>query len=186
MAPSVLLDEPLVQADAIFAKQVGPSHLLTPLPTAFPPDKLIWHGSEYADSDSYTYVLTAPEVKEIDTALLQFKGLFLTPCNSAVSNQVLELGLDGNEINRSNFRLPTLEAKLRDAAAEIQTGKGLLVVSGFETGKYSVEDNTLVFLGISAYIGEQRGKQDDDGNMLGKTTWMQSLENMLTLRHRFI
>lgn len=149
MAPGILFDEPPVQAEAISVKQAPPCHRYTQLSAALPQDSLIWHGSKFMESNSYTYVLTAPEVKEIDTALLQFKNL----------------ELDGNEINRMNFCLPTLEAKLRDAASEIHTGKGFLVISGFEPCKYSVEDNALIFLGISSYIGEQRGKQDDDGNM---------------------
>lgn len=37
---------------------------------------------------------------------------------------------------------------------------------GLNPDEYSQEDNILVFLGISSYVGEKRGKQDEAGNML--------------------
>lgn len=37
---------------------------------------------------------------------------------------------------------------------------------GLKPDEFSPEDNVLVFLGISCYIGVQRGRQDEEGNML--------------------
>jgi hypothetical protein len=40
------------------------------------------------------------------------------------------------------------------------------VVRGLKPDDFSPEDNVLVFLGISSYIGSTRGRQDEEGNML--------------------
>lgn len=42
------------------------------------------------------------------------------------------------------------------------------MVRGIDPSTYSVEDLTLVYLGVQSYIAEQRGRQDKRGNMLGE------------------
>lgn len=79
-----------------------------------------------------------------------------------------DLGLYGNEVSPSSFPLPTLGPKLLRVAEDIHSGKGFAVVRGLNPNEFSPEDNVLVFLGISSYIGAQRGRQDEDGNMLSK------------------
>ncbi|KAG4440641.1 hypothetical protein IFR05_003875 [Cadophora sp. M221] len=75
------------------------------------------------------------------------------------------LGLDGDEANQSTFVLPSLGPRLKKLAKELHHGRGFVVISGLDRNKYSMEDNTLVFLGVGAYIGEIRGMQTDDGSM---------------------
>lgn len=77
-----------------------------------------------------------------------------------------ELGLDGSEVNKTNFPLPTLREKLHQLAEELHHSRGFFVLRGLNSNNYSPEDNTIIFLGISSYVGEKRGKQDDAGNML--------------------
>jgi len=50
-------------------------------------------------------------------------------------------------------------------AVELHRGKGFFVVRGLNPNAYSLEDNTIIFLGMSSYIGEKRGKQTDDGRI---------------------
>ena len=51
-------------------------------------------------------------------------------------------------------------------AEDLHHGKGFVNIRGLDPNHYSSEDNILLFLGISSYIGEKRAKQDDDGSML--------------------
>lgn len=44
------------------------------------------------------------------------------------------------------------------------------MIRGLDPDEFTPEENILVFLGISSYIGVQRGRQDEDGNMLSKPT----------------
>jgi hypothetical protein len=80
-----------------------------------------------------------------------------------------ELGLYGNEVTPDTFPLPTLGPKLQQVALDIHRGRGFAVVRGLNPDEFSPEDNVLVFLGISSYIGVQRGRQDEEGNMLSKS-----------------
>jgi len=78
------------------------------------------------------------------------------------------LGLDGQEVNRQNFPLPILQERLRACCLELHRGRGFFSLRGLDPDAYSPEDNAILFLGISSYIGERRGKQDAQGNMFGK------------------
>ena len=75
--------------------------------------------------------------------------------------------LYGSEVSADNFPLPVLGQKLQKAAADVHHGVGIAVVRGLNPGDFSEEDNVLIFLGLSSYIGPKRGRQDEDGNVLG-------------------
>lgn len=42
------------------------------------------------------------------------------------------------------------------------------MIRGLDLTKYSVEDSTMIWLGIQGYIARQQARQDKKGNMLGK------------------
>jgi hypothetical protein len=79
-----------------------------------------------------------------------------------------DMDLDGPEIGTENFSLPTLGPKLAGWAKYIHSERGFCIIRGLDPSIYSVEDGTLVFLGISSYIGEQRASQDRLLNMISK------------------
>ncbi|KAI1326690.1 Clavaminate synthase-like protein [Xylariaceae sp. FL0255] len=128
-------------------EQLSKASSLTGWPSTV--DSMIaWDGSALTD-DHYTYCLNDHEILEIETALSHFKSL----------------GLDGEEVHNVNFPLPSLSAVLFDLANDLHSGLGFFALRGLDPNKYSREDNILIFLGISSYIGEQRGKQDDCGHI---------------------
>jgi hypothetical protein len=77
-----------------------------------------------------------------------------------------ELDMNGDEVNRERFPLPTLGGKLDRCAVEVHFGTGMCMIRGIDPGNYSIEDNMVIFLGISSYIGDQRGLQSAKGAML--------------------
>jgi hypothetical protein len=79
-----------------------------------------------------------------------------------------DLDLDGPDIDPDNFDLPGLGPRLLGACRELHDGRGFFVVRGWDPKKYSVEDNAMMFLGVSSYVGQDRAKQDNQGNMLGE------------------
>ena len=81
---------------------------------------------------------------------------------------MLALGVDGSEVSRTNFPLPSLGSKLFALAREVHCGRGFVNVRGLNPGDHSPEDNVIVFLGISSYVGEKRGRQNEDGEMLSQ------------------
>ncbi|KAL9110184.1 MAG: hypothetical protein Q9227_005244 [Pyrenula ochraceoflavens] len=113
---------------------------------------LAWECSNFESEDDYNLTLTEQHKFEIKNALCSFKTL----------------GLDGNEVNLHNFPLLSLGARLKLAAFDLHIGKGFVNIRGLDPTEFSPEDNALVFLGLSSYIGEKRAKQDEDGNMMSK------------------
>lgn len=79
---------------------------------------------------------------------------------------IVGLGLYGSEVSASNFPLGTLGQKLLKVTLAVHRGKGFAIIRGLDPKEFSPEDNLIIFLGVSSYIGSTRGRQDEDGNML--------------------
>jgi len=77
------------------------------------------------------------------------------------------LELDGNDVCSDNFPLPVLGENLRGLACDLYEGRGFCVIRGLDLSKYSVEDYTVIWLGIQSYIAPKQARQDKKGNMLG-------------------
>ncbi|KAK8049733.1 hypothetical protein PG994_011463 [Apiospora phragmitis] len=123
------------------------------LPSGYPSildSKLAWKGPDFKDDESYVCHLTGEDVNEVKSTLGHFKAL----------------ELDGDLINVENFPLPTLAPKLAGLGQELHNGKGFSVIRGITPSDFSVEELTMVWLGIQAHIVDQRGRQDHKGNML--------------------
>ncbi|PMD45737.1 Clavaminate synthase-like protein, partial [Hyaloscypha variabilis F] len=110
---------------------------------------LVWSGEEGINELDYTLVLTSSEKSEIQQALKFFSGL----------------GLDGSQVTKDTFPLPTLQHRLHSLSRDLHQGRGFFTIRGLDPDEFSPEDNILVFLGISSYIAEKRAKQDDHGNL---------------------
>ncbi|KAI1499550.1 hypothetical protein F5X99DRAFT_419801 [Biscogniauxia marginata] len=111
---------------------------------------MAWSGAQGSPVESNILQLQPADVIELETALKSFQ----------------ELGLDGDQASREHFRLPNLEGRLAQCALEVHRGSGLCIVRGLAPGRYSPELNTILFLGIASYIGNQRGVQNSSGYML--------------------
>ncbi|KAK3693741.1 hypothetical protein B0T22DRAFT_48912 [Podospora appendiculata] len=123
------------------------------LPAGFPLEldaNMAWTGSDFTDASQYVLRLGAGDVTEIKEAVEHYKSL----------------DQDGDLVAPSNFPLPTLGKKLDALSREVHFGKGFAVVRGIDPASFSVEDLTLVYLGVQSYIAEERGRQDKRGNML--------------------
>lgn len=157
------------------------------LPKGFPAKldtKLAWVGSDFKDSETYFYQLTQADLAEISQAITHFKSTssinlvtsalihfhlffhFMFPSTNTHFN--LGLGLDGEHVSRDTFPLPQLGAKLDELSTEVHKGRGFCLVRGVNPADYSVEDLTLVYLGVQTHIADQRAHQDSRGNMLGE------------------
>ncbi|PKS06559.1 hypothetical protein jhhlp_007307 [Lomentospora prolificans] len=123
------------------------------LPAGFPASletDLAWTGQQFQSSEDYILKLQPSEIVEVETALEHFKGL----------------ELDGNDVGPGNFPLPALGAKLVELARDLYNGRGFCVIRGLDLNRYSVEDYTVIWLGIQSYIAPQQARQDKNGNML--------------------
>jgi hypothetical protein len=55
---------------------------------------------------------------------------------------------------------------METAREEIYEGRGFVTLRGLDVDAFSPEDLAAVYLGLSSYIAERRGKQDQRGTML--------------------
>ncbi|TEA13953.1 Taurine hydroxylase-like protein SAT17 [Colletotrichum sidae] len=123
------------------------------LPTGLPEtldSESAWVGAQFVKESQYVYNLTQADKHELYRALQHFKAQ----------------GLDGDLVCRENFPLPSLGATLDRVAEDIHSGKGFAVVRGIDPQEHTIEDLTVLYLGIQGYIANQRGRQDKKGNML--------------------
>lgn len=145
------------------------------LPQGFPAQlnhPLAWVGNDFRGTDNdedYIYRLTEQDLAELDAAVQSFQ-------QQAAAN-----GLDGHQVNADNFPLPGLGPKLAAISRDIHDGRGFSVVRGLDPLRYTVEESTLIYLGVSSYIADMRARQDKKGNMLGtRFLVLPSCPNQLT------
>ena len=78
------------------------------------------------------------------------------------------LNLPFEAVSKGLFPLPTLGSKLKTLAKTLVDGVGFLLIRGLDPKQLSNEANIVMYLGVSSYLGEKRGIQDELGNMLRK------------------
>ncbi|KAJ1327397.1 TauD/TfdA family dioxygenase [Microdochium nivale] len=136
-----------------WAKTTADEHRATTVPDGWPQQldgPLVWDAADFHNEDEFVYQLTDTDNAEIRGALEFFK----------------EQGVDGMKVSQQTFPLHTLGLRLESVRDEVYDGRGFVIVRGLDPDSYSVEDLTVVYLGISSYVGERRGKQDQRGSML--------------------
>ncbi|KAF7537848.1 hypothetical protein G7054_g3378 [Neopestalotiopsis clavispora] len=133
--------------------QPGANDSLSSLPTGFAPvlnHPLAWTGADFKHAEDFVCQLSEGDLVELRSALVAFKAL----------------ELDGDSITSENFPLPALGRKLRDVRRDIYDGRGFGVIRGINPSDFTVEDLTMIWLGVQAHVADQRGCQDHKGNML--------------------
>lgn len=84
------------------------------------------------------------------------------------------LELELSQVKKTTFPLPRLGKILGDLSLKIHTGRGFLVLKGFDPNAFTREDNVILYLGISSYIAEQRGRQSHDGSLISRSPPLRS------------
>jgi len=74
------------------------------------------------------------------------------------------------DVSKATFPLPTLGSILESASQDVHEGRGFVVVRGLNPSRYSMEENAIIYLGISSYIGGQRARQNMEGMKFSKFT----------------
>jgi hypothetical protein len=106
---------------------------------------LVWEGVDFTNEREWTFSLTDEHLKEIDQALAHFKTL-----NKPIGH-----------VSQTTFPLPRLSPLLRKEARALQSARGFFVLRGLQPDKHSIEENIIIYTGVSSYIGSIRGRQDN-------------------------
>lgn len=142
---------------------------------------LAWSGLQFKSSTEHVLSLRDDHIAELEQALEGFKSLCICLARlvEQTANLPAGLGLDGTLVCRDNFPLPMLGPQLAGLRHELHAGRGFGSVRGLDPERYSVEDLTILHLGIQVHVADQFGRQDRKGNMLGTSSSLLSQASML-------
>ena len=113
----------------------------------------IWYGPEMMGDDIWIEELKPIEKAELLDAM---RG-------------VSDFGTDLQRIERRNFPLPTLGARLDTLRKETIYGRGFVLLRGVPIDGLSLEQTAALYWGIGSYIGNPR-PQNARGHLLGHVT----------------
>ena len=110
-----------------------------------------WFGEDICrEADKWRWSLSADEVLELKKAARKF----------------LAKHDDLSRLNSKNFKLPTLEKKLKKLRATLLRGIGFEVIRGLPVDRLSNRETSTIFFGIGAHLGHARS-QNAEGHLLG-------------------
>lgn len=112
---------------------------------------LAWHGSDLANSDDWIWPLDAEAQAELDAGL---RG-------------VEARGLSWPRFGRADFPLPRLGPTLERVADGLEHGKGIVLIRGLPTARYTVEEMRRIFWGLASHLGAIRN-QNPEGEVFGE------------------
>ncbi|KAI9672462.1 MAG: hypothetical protein M1817_003228 [Caeruleum heppii] len=112
---------------------------------------LVWTAADFQQNpEPYVHQLKDEEQTEIKSALQYFRGLRLSVA----------------KVSRETFPLEKLSILLDELSTELHSGRGFFVLRGLNPLKFTPKDNVIVYLGLSSYVGERRGRQNVEGKMI--------------------
>lgn len=114
------------------------------MPYLVSPNSLAFSGTTSPATESVVYLEPADNV-EVQDALQSWKDA--------------EHG-DAQSVSQETFPLPNLGPRLQEIAKTLHSGRGFAVLRGLELAK-TPEDNMIIYLGVSTYVGSQRGMCED-------------------------
>ncbi|MGB1010523.1 MAG: TauD/TfdA family dioxygenase [Thiolinea sp.] len=110
-----------------------------------------WQGNELADDDSWICYLSAEVLSAIDAAL-----------KNLTSHQ-----LSFPHFSRADFPLAALTSDFRDYAAELEQGRGFILLRGLPVGRYSEAEINAIYYGLGLHLGTPVC-QNPQGDLLGR------------------
>lgn len=129
---------------------------------------LLWTAADFAAPESYTRCLGPRHIQELEAGLRGFKHGGFSPCYSPSSRLTgTDHGLDYDGVSRRSFPVPGLASLLARTAETLHEGCGFSVIRGIDASRYSVQDSTIIYLGLASHVADKRGLQDRKGNVLG-------------------
>jgi hypothetical protein len=109
-----------------------------------------WRPADIADPSEWTVELTDAERTEIADAVRSARRRGVTPAT----------------IDAASFPLPTLSARVQPWSAQLNEGRGFLLLRRFPVDLLDEADVELAYLGLGVHLGVPVG-QDRDGSILG-------------------
>ena len=112
-----------------------------------------WRAGDIADAEAWTLRLDEADHAELDAALAVAKGKSADPL----------------QLERDDFPLDALAAKLDQVVDTLLNGRGFARIATLDTARYDDDDLTLLYWGIGLHLGEPWA-QNKHGHVLGDVT----------------
>lgn len=112
-----------------------------------------WTTSDVADASQWTDHLAPADVAEI---------------KHAVAHAVAS-GKTAATLNRNDFPIPTLRARIDTWATELRAGRGFVLVRGFPVAELETNEIEIAYVGLGLHLGTPVS-QDAHGSLLGHVT----------------
>ncbi|WP_332773750.1 TauD/TfdA family dioxygenase [Phenylobacterium sp.] len=112
-----------------------------------------WTADDVADPAAWTEQLSDAEIAELEAAMTVAR---------AKSDDFLE-------IEKADFPLPTLSARLKAIETELMDGRGFVLIRGLPRDRWTNDDMCLAYWGIGAHLGRP-WPQNAKGHLLGDVT----------------
>lgn len=109
-----------------------------------------WYADDVADESKWIVRFEAADLEEIDAAV----------------RHALATGKDLLDIDRDEFPLPRLSAKLKDVERELIDGRGFTLLRGIQRAQYTQEEMETIYWGIGMHLGRP-WPQNKYGHLLG-------------------
>ena len=109
-----------------------------------------WRGAELRGRDDWIVRLAPAEIDEIAAAVRAARAA----------------GIAMSALRRGDFPLPTVASRLAAWAAELQDGRGFLLVRGLPVGAWGDDDSAFAYWGLGQHLGRP-GAQNPQGELLG-------------------
>lgn len=113
-------------------------------------DRSAWYGCDLAKDHGWIHTFSPAELADLDTAL----------------RQVVREKRPLEAIDRASFPLPALAPRLAEILAEIQRGRGFVLLRGLQVERYSDEEASIIYWGVGSHLGTPV-KQNVAGDLLG-------------------
>jgi hypothetical protein len=112
-----------------------------------------WTAADMADPALWTQTFTPEEREEIDAALRSAQR---------ASNDLLTL-------NKRDFPLPNVAARLKEIERELIDGRGVVRLRGIDRARYDNDEMCLIYWGVGMHLGKP-WPQNAKGHVLGDVT----------------
>lgn len=112
-----------------------------------------WTAADVADEDRWTVRFTDAELAELDASL----------------RHALRRSDDVLELDRDDFPLPTVAARLAEVERELIDGRGFVRLRGIDRAAYTQAEMELLYWGIGMHLGLPWA-QNRHGHVLGDVT----------------
>ena len=109
-----------------------------------------WLGKDLEDDESWIRVFSLEEIEEIETAM----------------RAVQSTGAPIEDIGREQFPLPSLETSFAQIRADLEGGRGFVLLRGLPLRRYTFEEAKLIYWGLGTHVGHGVS-QNGDGDLIG-------------------